>query len=650
LNTVITVAYLEPGSQDLGRLFKRLMSLKLSWRGHMQAKPLALAYDWLYDQWSPRQRKQLARKVVEASNYLIERIRVKQKLSPYNVYLYNSPFQALMATAIAAYGDLPEAELPMRWTADYWKNRVLPVWRQVMGRNGGWHEGAEYVGIGIGQAIYQVPAMWRKATGEDLLLEEPGIRGFSDFLVHRTRPDGTHIRLGDGRFFDRMVPDGIPLAMETSHKAAYSLKCPKPGRPSSWPWGPLTNDRFCDLKAREKLPRQRLFDGLGLVIARSDWSDQATFLTFKAGNNYWSHVHLDQGAFTLFKGAPLLVDSGYYGPGYNADHRMNYSAQTIAHNVVTVTDPEDRISMPAKRRNQKPRPIANDGGQRRVGSGWGLRAPLDLEEWQAYRDIYYTGRIAKYHESDDLVIAVAELTPAYTNRLSGTGTFAHRTFRVKKYWRTLIYDRRNDLVIVHDNITSANPSFTKRSLLHTTEMPNLGQHGFILDIPPDPKSSSPRHPGGHLEGFILFPENPRLKLVGGPGQEFMVEGHNYDADGKIWHRISRRRNNRPEPGRWRLEISPIEARERDQFLMVLAPGQRRFMPEITPFRKGQDIGATIQSIHRTLQLRFPIDREGVLINLKDTGQPSRMLDFTLPPAPVMEPTTGFWATLGKLFR
>ena len=161
-------------------------------------------------------------------NYEIKLIR-EQRLSPYNVILYNAPLQALMACAIATYRDDPRADPVMNFTADLWLKRVLPVWRQVMGQHGGWHEGGEYVGIGIGQAIYELPAMWRRATGEDLFAREPGIRGFLDFLVYRTRPDGTHFRWGDGAWFDRIVPDATPLALEFRDAAAYSLRPPRQG-------------------------------------------------------------------------------------------------------------------------------------------------------------------------------------------------------------------------------------------------------------------------------------------------------------------------------------------------------------------------------------------------------------------------------------
>lgn len=191
-------------------------------------KPLALAYDWLHGRWSAEQRAALLDKTLEGCRYEIDLIR-KARLSPYNVFLYNGPLPALLACAIAVYGDRPDAAPVMNFTEDLWKHRVLPVWRQIMGRHGGWHEGGEYVGIGIGQAVYQLPALWRAATGEDLFASEPGLKGFLDFLVYRTRPDGTHLRLGDGSHFNRDAPDRIPLAIEYRHPAAYTLGgCPAP--------------------------------------------------------------------------------------------------------------------------------------------------------------------------------------------------------------------------------------------------------------------------------------------------------------------------------------------------------------------------------------------------------------------------------------
>lgn len=565
LDSAIIMAYLEPGSQDLNLMLTRLLDLKLNWRGGTQGKLLAQAYDWLYDEWNEEQRQQLRGKLIQGCDYLVDYIRT-HRLSPYNVIFYNNPFQALVACSIALYKDDPRGEPVMAFTQDLWKNRVLPVWRQVMGKNGGWHEGGEYVGIGIGDAVYQVPNMWRHATGEDYFKTEPGIRGFLDFLVYRTRPDGTHFRLGDAAFFDRDSSDRLALALEYRYAAAYSVgkKPPKTPTPTSWPWGPLTDPSLYDPNAAEQLPLTKHFDGIGLVVMRSGWGPDATYITFKAGDNYWSHNHLDQGAFTIYKGGELAIDSGLY-TDYGSDHHMNYTYQTIAHNVVTVTDPNDTEPMPERANGKPPRSIANDGGQRRVGSGWGIDpAPLDIDEWNAKREIYHTGKITRIEERDDVTIITADLTPAYTNHFSGKGTFSHRTRRVERYIRTFVYDRLNDAVIVYDQISTSKPEFKTRWHLHTLQEPVLSSDSFHVNIAPTTHSA---HSGGILKGKILIPAQAQINAIGGPGREFYVGNTNYDNGGEVYHTMKRRPL--AEPGAWRIEIASARAAKEHEFLTVM---------------------------------------------------------------------------------
>jgi len=602
---VIMMAYIEPGSQDLALLHRRLMGMKYSWRGHEQAKPIAQAYDWLYHQWDDAQREALRGKLAEGVGYLVNYIR-KDRLSPYNVYLYNSPFQALMASNLALYGDDPRGELYMRFTYDLWKNRVLPVWRQVMGRNGGWHEGGEYVGIGIGQAIYQVPAMWRSATGEDLFKSEPGIRGFLDFAVYRKRPDGTDFRWGDGAHFDRIVPDLVPLALEYRHAPAYNVRTPKHRpEPSSWPWGPLTDASLIDHGANKALPLAKHFDGIGLVVARGSWEPEATYVTFKAGDNYWSHSHLDQGAFTLHKAGELALDSGFYGPRYGSDHHMNYSYQSIAHNLVTVTDPADDALPDGK----IVREIANDGGQRRIGSGWGLEsAPIDLNDWLDKRTIYHTGTLQRYYEGHDSVVMLADTTPAYTNPRSGSGEFSHRTRRVERMWRTLIYDRTADVVIVRDVVHASRPEFRKRWLLHTQVEPRLEGDGFEVSLP----STSDRPLGSRLIARVLLPLEPDIQAIGGPGREFWVDGKNYDENGTLLQTMAKKAHLK-ESGAWRVELSPSSRSKEDEFLVVLIPrtGSDNAIPEVRRLDGNGIYGVEVRSRGHARRWWFTADQQGV---------------------------------------
>jgi hypothetical protein len=553
-------------------------------------------------------------KLAQGCDYEIEFIR-QARLSPYNVFLYNSPLQALMACSIALYRDDPRGDPVMAFTADYWRNRVLPVWRQVMGRNGGWHEGGEYVGIGIGQAIYALPAMWRKATGEDLFAGEPGIRGFLDFVIYRTRPDGSDFRWGDGAYFHRDIPDLLPLAMEYGDRAAYSLRPPPPRPvPGSWPWSPLSDNRLYDPGALAALPLTAYFDGLGQLVARSDWGPDATYVSFKAGDNYWSHTHLDQGAFTIYKGGALAIDSGLYGPDYDADHHMDYEYQTIAHNTVTVTDPADTVPAPARGR-RPPRPIANDGGQRRVGSGWGVEAaPLDLEEWQRKRDIYHTGKIEQLLIKDELTVAVADVTPAYTNARSGQGRFSDRTRRVEDFHRIFGYDRRDDVIVVFDHVVSSKAAFPKRWLLHALEEPTVDTGGFTLNTPGDDELG---HSGGRLRGEVLLPRQARVELVGGKGREFLVDGKNYDEG--VAEAL--RRHQDAEPGQWRIEISPPAPRKEDDFLVVMLPSlakdasiphEVRLLPGITGV-----VGVEISGPHHTSRWYFDASGRDARIEIQD---------------------------------
>jgi hypothetical protein len=535
-------------------------------------------------------------------------------LSPYNVYLYNRPLQELMACTLAIFGEGSEEDLVMRFTYDYWENRVLPVWRQVMGKSGGWAEGGEYVGLGIGQAIYELPAMWRYATGENLFAREPGIRGFLDFLVYRTRPDGTHFRWGDAASFDKTSADRMALALEYRHQAAYSLKYKPAVSPTSWPWGPLADPDFYDPSAIKKLPLVKYLDGIGMVIARSDWSPDATYVTFKAGDNYWSHSHLDQGAFTIYKGGALAIDSGLYNR-YGSDHHMNYTYQTIAHNTITVTDPQDTVPAPGQKDS---RYIANDGGQRRIGSGWGIEpAPLDIDEWKNKSETYQTGNIRKIHIDARFVIVIADLTPAYTNRLSGQGTFTNRTRRVERFWRVFTYDTREDLIIVFDSITSTRPGFQKRWLLHSIEQPLLTPTGFQLAVSPD---GNPLHTGGKLTAYVIEPDKYRTAVIGGKGHEFFVDNWNYTDNGGIYDDISKKPA--AEPGAWRIELSPDTPNLSDHFLVVMHPESSKAPAgdlRIEPATRPGFYGCTVRGKDGTRTWWFRSDASAISVETAGAG-------------------------------
>jgi hypothetical protein len=290
---------------------------------------------------------------------------------------------------------------------------------------------------------------------------------------------------------------------------------------------------------------------------------------------------------------------------------MNYSYQTIAHNTITVQDPDDTV--PAPRENKPPRQIANDGGQRRIGSGWGIEAaPLDLDEWQRKREIYHTGTIEKHLIRDGLAIAVSDITPAYTNKHSGQGTFSHRTRRVEHLWRTFGYDSQDDVMVIFDQLRTTQPDFRKRWLLHTIEKPEHTGHGFSLAATPSARSGPA---AGYLRGHILLPKTPSIHIVGGKGAAFQVDGKNYDNEGAVALQMQKRKL--AEPGAWRIEISPTDDSQDTLFLVVMLPSSSTASPvhRIRLLENGTRVGAEIAGPTRTTRWWFNPGQNGLEVEV-----------------------------------
>ena len=244
---------------------------------------------------------------------------------------------------------------------------------------------------------------------------------------------------------------------------------------------------------------------------------------------------------------------------------MNYTYQTVAHNALTVTDPEDLVQAPSK---NGARYIANDGGQRRVGSGWGIEAaPLDYDEWMLKSETYRTGNILQHDQTPDFDAIIADLTAAYTNQWSGKGLFSPRTRRINSYQRSFAYDRAADLVIVYDRVAIEKPEFHVRWLLHTVTKPTKRKGGF--DIVMESRPNEPQLGTAGLRGFTPAPMDQHINVVGGPGYEFFVDGKNYDENGDVQREVNRKKLR--EAGEWRIELEPGAQDFRHEFLVFLAP-------------------------------------------------------------------------------
>lgn len=608
---------------------------------------IALIYDWLYNDLDSATRTEFLTEL-EVLCTEWEETYNSVGASPYNdvFYLNVGPFGLIGALAI--YPDHPNGITHLRFMTDVWFNVLLPVWSQVFGtEGGGWHESwPDYVNSSGGSGLTQflVPSMlsWQAASGDPIFARKPWLKNFAYLTMYMTKPDYLLENIGDtSRPYltpEYTITQGAGLGSLNGLAEIYNDPVlrgwartvngeaptgPDGFEPSAWPfYTPDTNSNA--VADRSGLPRVRNFSGWGLLSMRSGWSEDDTFATLKYGDNFWSHEHLDTGAFTIFTRGNLAIDSGSYRAGYSSKHENQYARQTIAHNTLTVTDPADvystTFSTTDELGNSVQLPLPNDGGQRRTGSPYNERfpqfvSPGVLGGWLQHWNDYHTGQVVALSSAAGYTYTAVDITAAYNNQSSATApTASNRTNRVQKAVRHMVFIPRGTAayVIVFDQVTSTNASFVKRWLLHSVNQPTVSGNSFQIvrseSVIPKPYislwlgnyQSSLKYAsgsgaslqyqyGGKLYGWMLQPQSAAITVVGGPGKEFWVADPLKPGTGTNWNQcqqgqcaanteglgtvndmISPDPTTAPhEPGSWRIEESPTSPATQDYFLNVM---------------------------------------------------------------------------------
>lgn len=417
------------------------------------------------------------------------------------------------------------------------------------------------------------------------------LRRVGYWTLYATRPDHRVEGLGDeGPRVDlkdetRRVIDLIAQATRDPVLGAYSAYLGRLHGPESYygdyRWGfRLFNDPALAPAVEAGLggfagvlPTAGLFgrDALNLLYIRSDWSPDATFISFRAGDAFTHHGHYDAGHFSLFKGAPLAINSSTYG-GFFSPNRLHYAIRSVAKNTLLVLRPNEIV-----RPNHFFADNVADGGQRVIlptGSAIG-----DLQGWLDNRDRglhLRGGRLLQFeHHEGDYTYIAADLTAAYNNPIHDEGGWGGKVERVE---RQMMYLSGEDRLLVRDRVRTVEADFVKKWLLHTVEQPQVadarvlrgGRDNGILESRDD--WVQVRNGRGWLTVQRILPEDAVIRLVGGKDYQFYVEADGDDArlDGvnfiegsslKPWFDV----------GWWRLEIQPGAPRREDAFLMVLTP-------------------------------------------------------------------------------
>jgi len=320
-----------------------------------------------------------------------------------------------------------------------------------------------------------------------------------------------------------------------------------------------------------ELPLSELFgkNFTNHLSIRSDWSPNATFITFKAGHTFTHHQHYDAGHFTIYKGAPLAVNSSNYAGNVLSENRMYYGIRTIAKNSLLVHKENERV---------KPNYLFDkniaDGGQRLV-----LPTGSAVTSFNDWKDNFYQGKhfegatLTNYsHQVGEYTTITADLTASYNStRFDDSGEEG----KVKRVERTLAYLEQQDYILIYDNIQTTNLDYQTKWLLHSINRPEFGdmqlQKGTEYDgiLVSQSSFGKIKNLENELNINIISPAKSVTKLIGGPNYKYFIESN---SEGK-GSNFSTGSTNAPwfDQAEWRIEITPQNQTDNEHYLVLLQP-------------------------------------------------------------------------------
>lgn len=406
---------------------------------------------------------------------------------------------------------------------------------------------------------------------------------------------------------------------------------------------------------------------LSQVYARTSWQrglDAPTAMAFMQLRETMVdvHTHPDLGQFQIYYKGTLANDStGPVGAGgWLTTMDANWARRSIAHNVMTVKDPEevffDNYYYEVNWKDWTV--LSNDGGQN-IELWYGTKNMKSDEDFYAYGDL--TTREGLYigpnEKTPEFSYGKTDLTNVYGGRRvnKDTGKLLREDIgfdnvagtlvkqpdivgdadlyrnqyvivpKISDYKRSMVFmDLFNDdypaAFVVFDKVDSTNADFEKNFLLHMLEEPEVNGNTTTVR----------RTVSGHNGKMVvktLLPANPDIEIIGGEGKGTFVDGKNYGdpTDPQL------------EEGGWRIEVSPSVAAKNDLFLHAMyVTDNDRNLPELpmTKVETNEFVGVTVMDrmvmfakdakpVNNTFTINVPDNNNGgemsVLITDVETG-------------------------------
>lgn len=327
-----------------------------AWRSELQmahrAFQLAVAYDAVYADMTPSERKEIARGLY---NLAVEPLLGDWLNEPTRIHSLNSMghnwwtscvgMGALLGLAIG--NEVPEAAAGAEAAVE-----ALPEWFDFAGdviqrkpktfdRDGGMYESINYASFGTAEALLLRMA-WLNSHPGARLEDIPQMGKLASFFSHVAYPrTGMLYSINFGDSHKNVTGESSMLlayAMgEESNDVLWYLDQLEPGQhregfPLHFPMGFLYTPRGKKAPEVPNLPKSHLWADFGWATMRDSWEPDATMLAVKSGAT-WNHSHADANSLILFhKGEDIIKDAG--NCSYGKPEYRKYFFQSEAHNVV----------------------------------------------------------------------------------------------------------------------------------------------------------------------------------------------------------------------------------------------------------------------------------------------------------------------------
>jgi hypothetical protein len=300
---------------------------------------MAIAYDWLHDTFTPRDRERYSLKMLHHADILYLCLQNKSIFWATD-YLQNHNYVNVLSVAVAGlalYGESPKAESYVVMAHDNF-HKVI----QLLSPDGASHEGMGYWEYGTGALLRYHEAM-SPVFGMDDVLDSSFFKNTAKFRLYVSIPGYVeNVDFGDSARYEWSGPGYILRSLAgvfrdgTAQWLSERIEAARgPGVRMSW-LDLVWYDPSVKPTPPDGLPTNAYFDNLGILITRSSWADDASWVFFKAGppQGYLalskgqfagSHIHPDEGSFLIWAyGKWLVIDDGYV-----------YKKRTSNHNICT---------------------------------------------------------------------------------------------------------------------------------------------------------------------------------------------------------------------------------------------------------------------------------------------------------------------------